>query len=156
MTIRQRESALNGPPGRLLRRADFLAMRGQKRVHASAFVLQFRQRDADEAGGRAARFGLTVTKKTGNAVERNRMRRRLREAVRHVAPGHAGAGFDYVLVARRTALEEGFASIVAQLAEGLDRATRMGANPRRQEKGAGKDVPAGMKRGAERSRQDDR
>ncbi|MCG6856847.1 MAG: ribonuclease P protein component [Salaquimonas sp.] len=112
------------------RRADFLAMRGARRFHASAFVLQARRRGAEEPGGYRPRFGITVTKKTGNSVERNRIRRRLREVVKKLAPGHSQPRFDYVLIARREALAEEFGTMVAQLAEGLDRTARLGANPR--------------------------
>lgn len=47
-----------------------------------------------------ARIGYTVTKKIGNAVKRNYVKRRLREAARVVMPKHAKAGFDYVIIAR--------------------------------------------------------
>jgi ribonuclease P protein component len=58
---------------------------------------------------------MTVTRKTGGAVERNRMRRRLREALRHIAPEHARAGHDYVVVARRPMLEAPFDQILQDL-----------------------------------------
>ena len=63
---------------RLTQRADFLAAARAAKAPAAAFVLQARKRD-DEG---PVRFGFTVTKKVGNAVERNRVRRRLREVVR--------------------------------------------------------------------------
>ncbi len=58
------------------------------------------------------RFGFTVTKKIGNAVERNRIRRRLREMVRLAAGGRARAGHDYVLIGRRAALKLPFDRMV--------------------------------------------
>lgn len=61
-----------------------------------------------EAQGSAPRFGFTVTKKTGNSVIRNRIRRRLREIVRLHAAGDARPGMDYVLVGRIEALTAGF------------------------------------------------
>ena len=65
---------------RLKRRADFLAARDGARAPAGAFFVQARDRhDAAEP-----RIGFTVTKKTGSAVERNRIRRRLREAAKNV------------------------------------------------------------------------
>ena len=73
---------------RLRQRADFLAAASGAKVHAGAFVLQARQRE-DET---QPRVGFTVSKKVGNAVERNRVRRRLREIVRlrRRAPLRAG------------------------------------------------------------------
>ena len=96
---------------RLKRRADFLAARDGARVPGRAFLLQARDRhDAAEP-----RIGLTVTKKAGNAVERNRIRRRLREAVRNVMAAAGKPGFDYVLVARREALAAPFAGLINDL-----------------------------------------
>jgi len=63
----------------------------------------------------AARFGITVTKRVGNAVQRNRMRRRFKEALR-LAPGLADiAGRDYVIVAKAEALNAGFAALQSEL-----------------------------------------
>jgi ribonuclease P protein component len=102
---------------RLVRRADFVAAARAARAPAGVFLVQARDRH-DEG---AARIGYTVTKKVGNAVERNRIRRRLRAAARAVVP-HAGhEGFDYVLVARRTALSAPYATLVAELERTLGR-----------------------------------
>src|SRR3954454_5494127 len=85
---------------RLRQRADFLAAAAATKVPAKAFVLQVRDRHEDGP----ARVGFTVSKKVGNAVERNRVRRRLREIVRR-APGDAvRPGHDYVLIGRRAGL----------------------------------------------------
>ena len=56
-----------------------------------------------------------MTKKIGNAIKRNRIRRRLREAVRTVAPVCARAGCDYVLIARQGALTQQFAHLIEEL-----------------------------------------
>ncbi|QCI65398.1 ribonuclease P protein component [Phreatobacter stygius] len=105
------------PPSRLVRRADFIACSKGRRVATAAFVLQERQR-GDAA---APRFGFTVTKKTGGAVERNRMRRRLKEAVRLGAREAARPGSDYVLVLTRAALDRPFDTLLTDLTEALRR-----------------------------------
>ena len=92
---------------RLRQRADFLAAAAGRKVAAQGFVLQGRQR-TDEG---AARFGFTVSKKVGNAVERNRVRRRLREVVRRFA-GNLTLGHDYVLIGRRAGLKLPFDRMV--------------------------------------------
>lgn len=102
---------------RLTRRADFLAAAKGARTGAKNFLLQAR----DRHDGGAPRIGLTVTKKTGNAVERNRIRRRLRAAVRAVLPQAGRPGFDYVLVARRDALSADYRSLLDNLAGTLDK-----------------------------------
>lgn len=63
----------------------------------------------------APRFGFTATKKLGNAVTRNRIRRRLKEVVRLVAPGQARVGCDYVLIAREAAATRPFAALEQDL-----------------------------------------
>lgn len=113
-----RASTPSTVPCRLKRRADFLACSKGRRVTTAAFVLQERRRD-DEA---PARFGFTVTKKTGGAVERNRMRRRLKEVVRLVGPAAARDGSDYVLVLNRAALDRPFETLKADLGDALRRA----------------------------------
>lgn len=105
-----------GPMQRLKKRAEFLAVARGRRVKRRPFVLQATMR---QEGGEDARIGYTVTKKTGNAVERNRIRRRLREAVRlHGAPA-TREGHDYVLVGRRGALTASFEDLVQDLGTGL-------------------------------------
>ena len=88
---------------RLKKRAEFLAVAGGPRVSRRGFVLQ--KRDRRDVEGTLTRFGFTVTKKMGNSPERNRIRRRLREAVRLSFAENARAATDYVLVGRRAALE---------------------------------------------------
>jgi ribonuclease P protein component len=103
---------------RLKRRADFLATATGSKVPAAGFVLQARARDAQGP----ARVGFTVTKRTGNAVERNRIRRRLREVVRLSGGTQLKAGHDYVLVGRRDALRLPFDRMSADFAQAIARA----------------------------------
>ncbi|NJO54877.1 MAG: 5-methyltetrahydropteroyltriglutamate--homocysteine S-methyltransferase [Bacteroidales bacterium] len=110
---------------RLRKRADFLAAQRGPRAHAGAFVLQSRNR-GDDAG---PRFGLTITKKVGTAVERNRIRRRLREILRQEG-GAARPGFDYVVVARRDAINAPFAELAREFARTLSRVHAAGRHGR--------------------------
>ena len=85
---------------RLRQRADFLAAASGIKAPSAAFVLQARNRRDNGP----ARFGFTVSKRVGNAVERNRVRRRLRDLVRLSAATQMRTGHDYVLIGRRAAL----------------------------------------------------
>ncbi|MBS0547964.1 MAG: ribonuclease P protein component [Proteobacteria bacterium] len=67
------------------------------------------------------RVGFTVSRKVGNAVIRNRVRRRLREVARLVIPGRARPDLDYVLVGRQAALTREFAVLQQDLVEALKR-----------------------------------
>lgn len=97
---------------RLRQRADFLAVANGARVNSPAFVLQSRRRD-DDSG--PIRIGFTVTKKNGNAPERNRIRRRLRELVKRLDPVSMQPHHDYVLVGRRDALSRDFTTMLDDL-----------------------------------------
>jgi ribonuclease P protein component len=101
----------------LRRRSDFLAVGRGSRFVRPGFVVQALMREGDSSA-RPPRFGFTVTKKIGNAVVRNRIRRRLRAAVRAAAL-HARPGADYVLIARAGALTLPFDRLVTDLIAGL-------------------------------------
>jgi ribonuclease P protein component len=102
---------------RLRRRADFVAVgRGQRVVRQGFVIHGLLRRDGDTAG--PPRFGFTVTKKIGNAVVRNRIRRRLRAAATAAAL-HGKPGADYVLIARAAALTLPFDRLVTDLITGL-------------------------------------
>ena len=105
---------------RLRRRADFLAAAGGARASAAGFVLQARARG--DAG--PARVGFTVSRKVGNAVVRNRVRRRLREIVRLAPSERMQRGTDYVLIGRTAALDATFDRLAADLAGALDQVHR--------------------------------
>lgn len=121
---------------RLKKRSEFQAAARGGRQSKPGFLLQVLDRGDD--GG--PRFGFTVTRKTGHSVERNRIRRRLREAVRLVAPACARPGHDYVLVGRRPALTVPFADLVADLADSLAKTKRRAA-PGRSGRGPERPVP---------------
>lgn len=99
-------------------RADFLRIRGGVTSHAPAFLVEAK---AARDGAGPPRFGFTATKKLGNAVVRNRIRRRLKEAVRQAQPGLARAGYDYAVVARAPAEHLPFEQLVADMARALKR-----------------------------------
>jgi ribonuclease P protein component len=84
------------------------------------FVLQLAPAPA-ELNRPEIRVGFTVSRKVGNAVERNRVRRRLREVARQIIPGQALPDFDYVLVGRQAALSRDFATLRQELVDALKR-----------------------------------
>ncbi len=110
---------------RLKRRPDFLRVAGGRRKWvAPGLILQaLRQDDSKPSteGIAPARVGFTASAKVGNAVVRNRARRRLRAAAASVLPRHAEAAHDYVLIARAGTLKRRFADLVADLEAGLKR-----------------------------------
>jgi len=112
-------------PGRLKRRSDFLrlAASGRKIVRAG-FVLQaLKDASVPEPAMTSAvpvRLGFTATKKLGNAVIRNRAKRRLREAARLVLAERNAQGLELVLIGRRETGSMDFAKLRHNLAQALD------------------------------------
>ena len=128
--------------GRLTKRADFLAAASGRRFHTERMTVQGRQRP-DLSAPPALRFGFTVTKRVGNAPQRNRIKRRLRVAARDAAaqldaarshadigaagaptpaaspPAESGAVLDVVVIARQPLLFAPYETIVADLARAL-------------------------------------
>jgi len=84
----------------LRKRSDFLLAARAKRQSAQGLLLQARRRQPDEADPELIRIGYTCSKKVGNAVARNRAKRRLREVARVVLPAQGRAGWDYVVIGR--------------------------------------------------------
>jgi ribonuclease P protein component len=120
---------------RLRRRSDFQAAAKGARASGRAFTVQARPRDE----GEAVRIGFTVSRQVGNAVERNRVRRRLREIVRLSAASGAARlcpGHDYVLIGRRAALAAPFGELLHEFDTAL---ARIGASGSKGTGGAPRD-----------------
>ncbi len=103
--------------GRLKSRPQFLAVREGEKRRGSFFLVEMLDRKIADA---EPRVGFTVTKKHGNAVERNRMRRRLKEAVRLHAGFAMQPGHDYVVVARREVLTAPFEKLASELVSRIE------------------------------------
>ena len=113
----------------LRKRNEFVSMRSGTRQHSTSFVLQMRERDANAIAGSTGdtiRVGYTVTKKIGNAVECNRIKRRMREAAHLTLPTGGRPAHDYVMIGKRAALNNKFEAIVAELGSSLTRVHRHG------------------------------
>ena len=111
----------------LKKRAEFLACARGRSAHTPGMVVQSRRRKADGEGGsqggnQRIRVGFTASRKVGNAVIRNRARRRLREVAREVLPRRGRQGCDYVLIARNeSTVSRPFTKLIGDLEQALDR-----------------------------------
>ena len=102
------------------KRPDFLAANRGKRFVTNSFVLLAHRRRADHPiSSQTVRFGITVTKKIGNAVTRNRVKRRFRALLAQCLPSHGIAGVDHIMIGRKTDHEADFAAMKADLEKGL-------------------------------------
>lgn len=125
----------NNPPAVSLRlqvlkdRADFLRASRASHVAMPGFVIQMRRRKPDETPDPdAIRVGFTCSKKVGNAVARNRAKRRLREIARLALPVLGQPGCDYVLIGRRGATATlPFAQLQSDFARALGKLHRPSA-----------------------------
>jgi ribonuclease P protein component len=100
------------------KRSDFLAANAGRRAATPGFVLLVRNRgDGDDQ----MRVGFTVSKKVGNAVVRNRMKRRFRSLAREIIPAHGYAGSDHVMIGRAGGIERDFGLLRQDLTKALER-----------------------------------
>ena len=102
----------------IAKRADFLACNRGRRQPMPGFVLLMRERND---GDPAMRLGITVTKKIGNAVVRNRMKRRFRALARELLPQAGTNGADHVLIGRSEGIERDYAVLRTELAKALSK-----------------------------------
>lgn len=121
--------------GRLKRRAEFLQVAAANRKWvAPGLILQVRRQPSPESnsddapraarseGARApVRVGFTASRKVGNAVQRNRARRRLRAVAQQVLEQHAEPGTDFVLIARPATIDRDYQALIGDLVAGLKR-----------------------------------
>ena len=114
----------------LTKRADFLAANKGLRNARVGFVLLTRPN-----GNKGVRYGITVTKKIGNAVVRNRMKRRFRELLRDALPGRGLPDHDHVLIGRAGGVERDFQTMAQELDKALERAAKGKSDPRRARRG---------------------
>lgn len=125
------------------RRADFLSANRGLRVARPGFVLL-----ANPNGGKGKRYGITVTKKVGNAVVRNRIKRRFRELLWAALPESGLGDHDHVLIARDGGIERDFSKLTMELDEALARAAAGKGDPprRRPRKGSRKGTAKGARK----------
>jgi ribonuclease P protein component len=114
--------------GRLKRRAEFLQVAAANRKWvAPGLILQVRRQTTEPSSDQAAaaalpvRVGFTASRKVGNAVKRNRARRRLRAVAEDVLARHAEPGMDFVLIARPATVDRDFQALTGDLIAGLKR-----------------------------------
>lgn len=99
------------PLHKLTKRADYLHAKAGKRAHVAPFLLQARARD----DGEPPRIGITVTRKVGGAVVRNRIKRRLKHAIGRIEGLGFQPGYDYVLIARALSFSVPFERLTGAL-----------------------------------------
>lgn len=121
---------MTAPYTTLTRRSDFLAANRGLRVARPGFVLLAKGNE-----GQGQRAGITVTKKIGNAVVRNRMKRRFRALLREVLPTHGLADTDHVLIGRENGVERDFGLLREELKAALGRAREGKGDPPRGPRG---------------------
>jgi len=133
--VRKHELPQESQVGRLKRRADFLRVAAaRRRWTAPGLVLQVCPQPAptgpEAKTAESVRVGFTASRKVGNAVARNRARRRLKAVAAELIPARAKAGLDLVLIARQATADCPFDDLRRDLLQGLERTKA--ARPKRE------------------------
>lgn len=116
---------------RLKTRADFLRVAAtRRRAVRPGFVLQAAPQPPESAAREAVRVGFTASRRVGNAVVRNRAKRRLRAVAAEVLARGGRPGTDYVLIARAATGERAYAELVGDLQSALRQIDRRGGDER--------------------------
>ena len=117
---------------RLKDRPEFLRVAQTRVRHVTpGLILQMREHSQDEQGKddlASLRLGFTVSKKVGNAVVRNRVKRRLRAAAEAILPTHAHLHRDFVIIGRQNALRRAFPDLLADLEKALKKLNAYGSD----------------------------
>ena len=111
---------------RLKERKDFLAAAKGRKAGSGTLSLQGRRRlghESDKADPSSIRIGFTCSKRVGNAVARNRARRRLKAAAAEIAPALAATGCDYVLIGRPQTIDCSFGTLQADMRRAFQQVT---------------------------------
>jgi ribonuclease P protein component len=111
---------------RLKERKDFLAAAKGRKAGSGTLSLQGRRRlghESDKADPSSIRIGFTCSKRVGNAVARNRARRRLKAAAAEIAPALAATGCDYVLIGRPQTIDCSFGRLKADMRRAFQQVT---------------------------------
>ena len=107
--------AHNNPVDRMVKRSQYLRVaRARKYVASKGLILQFENKDPNEGGNRH-RVGFTVSKKVGNAVVRNRARRRLKSVVNDVLTSSEERPLDLVLIGRVSTLKRSYDELLGDV-----------------------------------------
>ena len=105
MTTKQKDqekTSKNQKIDKITKRQDYLRASKSKYFRSNSFIIQFYNR-ADSLG---PRYGVTATKKIGNAIKRNKAKRRIRNLVKDLLPKYGKNGYDYVFIAKENLINE--------------------------------------------------
>jgi len=105
MTTKQKEQKKTSKQqkiDKITKRSDYLRASKSKYFRSNSFIIQFYNRD-DDLG---TRYGVTATKKIGNAIKRNKAKRRIRNLVKDLLPKYGKNGYDYVFIAKENLINE--------------------------------------------------